>query len=109
MTVQLDRMRSLVSVIGAAEDQLAVARWTLRETAVALLRCGDATLAEITRASGMERGELLDLLDMIPPSRQAAGSRGAISPPQEPTADGSDAVVRHLFRMFIPRLRRLEG
>jgi hypothetical protein len=40
MTVELDRLRSLASVIGAAEDQLAVARWTLRETAMALLRCG---------------------------------------------------------------------
>jgi hypothetical protein len=58
MTVELDRLRSLASVIGAAEDQLAVARWTLRETAMALLRCGDATLAEITRASGVEQGQL---------------------------------------------------
>ncbi len=71
MTLELDRLRSLASVIGAAEDQLAVARWTLRETAVALLRCGDATLAEITRASGVEQGELLELLDLIPPPGQA--------------------------------------
>ncbi|SKB99023.1 hypothetical protein SAMN05660473_03472 [Arthrobacter sp. 49Tsu3.1M3] len=41
MTVELDRLRSLASVIGAAEDQLAVARWTLRETAVARARTKD--------------------------------------------------------------------
>ena len=106
MTVELDRLRSLASVIEAAEDELAAARWTLRETAVALLRCGEATLAEITRASGVEEGELLELLDLAP---DGTGSRETAAPFPHTRNRQRTATpaLRHVFRFFIPRPRRL--
>jgi len=70
MTVELVRLSSLAAAIDAAEHELAAAHRTLRQTAAALLRCGDATLAEVSEASGLEQGELLDLPELAaPPSR----------------------------------------
>jgi hypothetical protein len=70
MNPELQKLRALAVVIATAETTLNVAYRTLRESAAALLRTGDATLAEVSEATGLDRGELLDLLNRNIPGRE---------------------------------------
>lgn len=70
MNPELDRLRALAAVITTAETALDAAYRTLQESAAALLRTGDATLAEVSEASGLDKGELLDLLSRSIPGRE---------------------------------------
>lgn len=70
MNPELQRLRALAAVIATAETTLNVAYRTLRESAAALLRAGDATLAEVSEATGLDQGELLDLLSRNIPGRE---------------------------------------
>lgn len=67
---ELDRLRALAAVIRTAETALDTARRSLQESAAALLRTGEATLAEVSEASGLDQGELLELLARSTPGRQ---------------------------------------
>jgi hypothetical protein len=62
MNPELQRLRALAAVIATAEFTLDVACRRLRESAAALLRTGDATLAEVSEATDLDQGELLELL-----------------------------------------------
>ncbi|GAC1367964.1 MAG: hypothetical protein NVSMB43_00780 [Pseudarthrobacter sp.] len=64
MTAELERLSLLAAAIGAAEQDLAAADRILRQTAAALPRCGEATLAEVSEASGLDRGELYALREL---------------------------------------------
>jgi hypothetical protein len=70
MTVELERLSSLATAIEAAERELAAAHRILRQTAAALLRCGEATLAEVSEAAGLGQGELLDLPELAAAPRR---------------------------------------
>jgi uncharacterized protein YidB (DUF937 family) len=70
MNPELQRLRALAAVIVTAETALDAANRTLRESTVALLRTGDATLAEVSEATGLDQGELLDLLSRNIPGRE---------------------------------------
>lgn len=63
MDPELDRLRSLAIMIMSAEAALDTAYLTLRENAAALLLSGEATLAQISDAAGMDQSEVLELLE----------------------------------------------
>ena len=71
MNPELQRLRALAAVIATAEVALDAAYRTLRESAAALLRNGDANLAEVSEATGLDQGELLDMLSQNIPGREA--------------------------------------
>jgi uncharacterized protein YidB (DUF937 family) len=70
MNPELQRVRALAAVIATAEAALDTAYATLRESTAALLRNGQATLAEVSEASGLNQGELLELLSHNIPGRE---------------------------------------
>ena len=70
MNPELQRLRALAAVISTAQTTLDVAHRTLRESAAALLRTGQASLAEVSEATGLDQGELLDLLSRNTPGRE---------------------------------------
>ncbi|MBD1542930.1 hypothetical protein G9E11_11855 [Arthrobacter sp. IA7] len=70
MNPELQRIRALAAVIATAETALDTAYVTLRECAAALLRNGEATLAEVSEAAGLNQGELLELLSRNIPGRE---------------------------------------
>jgi len=75
MNPELQRLRALAAVMATAQTTLDVAHRTLRESSAALLRTGEATLAEVSDASGLDQGELLDLLSRNIPGREPAWNR----------------------------------
>jgi hypothetical protein len=75
MNPELQRLRALAAMMANAETTLDVARRTLRECSAALLRTGEATLAEVSEATGLDQGELLDLLSRNTPGREPAWNR----------------------------------
>jgi hypothetical protein len=79
MNPELQRLRALAAVIATAETTLNVAYRTLRESAGALLRTGDATLAEVSEATGLGQGELLDLLNRKIPGREPSWKQPGIA------------------------------
>ncbi|MEW1812566.1 hypothetical protein AB0284_17905 [Pseudarthrobacter phenanthrenivorans] len=62
MKAEFEHLRSLARVIDTAEATLDAAYTALRASAFALLTSGTWTLSEISEASGLSEGELLDLL-----------------------------------------------
>ena len=64
MSAELDQLRALATVIGTAEATLDAAYAALRGSASALLASGASSLAEVSEASGLCEGELLDLLTL---------------------------------------------
>ncbi|MFP3462692.1 hypothetical protein R5O87_17765 [Arthrobacter globiformis] len=70
MNPELQRLRALAAVIATAEITLGAACRTLRESAAALLRTGDATLADVSAATELDQGELLELLSRNLPARE---------------------------------------
>jgi hypothetical protein len=70
MNPELERIRALAAVIATAESTLDTAYATLRECTAAVLRNGDATLAEVSEATGLNQGELLELLSRNIPGRE---------------------------------------
>lgn len=62
MNPELARLRDLSMAIATAEAALDSAYRSLYESAAALLRSGEATLAEVSAASGLDQSELLDVL-----------------------------------------------
>jgi hypothetical protein len=64
MSAELDQLRALATVSGAAEATLDAAYAALRGSASALLASGASSLAEVSEASGLCEGELLDLLTL---------------------------------------------
>ncbi|MFC9351888.1 hypothetical protein [Arthrobacter sp. NPDC057013] len=70
MNPEMERIRALAAVITTAECALDTAYATLRQCAAAVLRNGDATLAEVSEATGMNQGELLELLSRNIPGRE---------------------------------------
>ena len=72
MNPELQRLRALAAVMATAQTTLDVAHRTLRESAAALLRTGQASLAEVSEATGLDQGELLDLLSRNIPGREPA-------------------------------------
>jgi hypothetical protein len=70
MNAELERLRALAAVITTAEAALDTAYRTLQESAAALLRTGDATLAEVSEATGLNQGELLAMLSPKVPGRE---------------------------------------
>jgi hypothetical protein len=94
----------LAAAIEAAEQELAAAYLTLRQVAVAILHCGDATMAEVSDASGLGRAELLELAAPPHPHRGRADKESQLAPgaigggkpaaalaPGEPATDDRDA------------------
>ncbi|WP_314195239.1 hypothetical protein [uncultured Arthrobacter sp.] len=79
MDSELQRLRALAAVMATAEATLDVAYRTLRESATALLRTGDATLAEVSEATGLDQGELLDLLSRNIPGREPSWKKPGIA------------------------------
>ncbi|MDQ0620622.1 hypothetical protein [Arthrobacter globiformis] len=79
MNPELQRLRALAAVMAATQTALDVAHRTLRESSAALLRTGDATLAEVSEASGLDQGELLDLLSRNTPGREPAWNQPRIT------------------------------
>lgn len=67
---ELARLRALAAVIRRAETTLDVAYRSLQESATALLQTGEATLAEVSEASGLDQGDLLELLSRSTPGRE---------------------------------------
>lgn len=70
MKPELARLRALAAVIMTAEAALDTAYRSLYDSSVALLRTGEATLAEVSEASGLNQGELLELLSHNTPNRE---------------------------------------
>ena len=62
METELDVLKTLAAVIGTAEATLDAAYAALRASASALLVSGAASRSEVSEASGLCDGELLDLL-----------------------------------------------
>lgn len=79
MNPELQRLRALAAVMANAQATLDVAHRTLRESAAALLRTGQAILAEVGDATGLDQGELLDLLSRNIPGREPAWNRPGTS------------------------------
>lgn len=67
---ELARLRALAAVIRTAETALDSARRSLQESATALVHTGEATLAEVSEATGLDQGELLELLGRSAPGSQ---------------------------------------
>lgn len=95
MSVELERLSCLAAVIEAAERELALAHRTVRQTAAARLRCGEAALAEVSAASGLEEGELLDLPELAAPPRQHRNRPRKRSSPLRLQASGSPPPSWH--------------
>lgn len=70
MKPELARLRALAAVIMTAEAALDDAYRSLYDSSIALLRTGEATLAEVSEASGLNQGELLELLSRNTPNRE---------------------------------------
>ena len=64
MQAEFEQLRSLARVIETAEATLDAAYAALRASAFALLSSGTWPLSEVSEASGLPEGELLDLLTM---------------------------------------------
>ena len=64
MSAELDQLRALATVIGTAEATLDAAYAAVRGSASALLASGASSLAEVSEASGLCEGELLDRLTL---------------------------------------------
>lgn len=62
MEAELEQLRSLARVIVAAEAALDAAYAALGTSASALLASGSWSLSEVSEASGLPEGELLDML-----------------------------------------------
>lgn len=90
MKAEFEHLRSLARVIETAEATLDAAYTTLRASAFALLTSGTWSLGEVSEASGLSEGELLDLLTIDantkalermlagqPPDRKGPGPDGA--------------------------------
>lgn len=75
MNPELARLRALAAAITTAEATVDAAYRCLYESAAALLRTGEATLAEVSAASGLDQGELLELLSRSTPGRGPAWKR----------------------------------
>jgi hypothetical protein len=91
MDAEFEQLRSLARVIVTAETTLDAAYAALRASASALLASGSWSLADISEASGLSEGELLDLLtsgvnnrsleQMFPdesPDHKGPGPRGTV-------------------------------
>lgn len=74
MNPELAQLRALAAAITTAEAAVETAYRCLYESAAALLRAGDATLAEISAASGLDQGELLELLSRSTPEGSLPGN-----------------------------------
>jgi hypothetical protein len=74
MSAELERLSALAAAIEAAEQELAAAHLTLRQVAAAILHCGAATVAEVSDASRLGRGELLELAAPPRPHRVRTGT-----------------------------------
>ncbi|MDQ0819222.1 hypothetical protein QFZ79_001517 [Arthrobacter sp. V4I6] len=70
MNSELERLRALAAVIATAEAALDMAYRTLQESAAGLLRIRDATLAEVSEATGLNQGDLLEMLSQNFPGRE---------------------------------------
>ena len=70
MKPELARLRALAAVIVTAEAALDDAYRSLYDSSIALLRTGEATLAEVSEASGLNQGELLELLSRTTRNRE---------------------------------------
>lgn len=75
MNPELERVRTLAGMLRAAEGALDDEWRSLRETVTALLRTGEASLAEVSEASGLDQGELLEMLSRSAPGREPAWRR----------------------------------
>jgi hypothetical protein len=89
MSAELDQLRVLATVIRAAEATLDAVYAALRGSASALLASGASSLAEVSEASGLCEGELLDLLTLAADDRDFEhlfheGSAGPDGPAAEP-------------------------
>jgi hypothetical protein len=91
MDAELGQLRSLAHVIRTAEAALDAAYAALLASASALLASGSWSLTEVSEASGLSDGELLDLLtlgannkaleQMFPeesPTHEGPGSHGTV-------------------------------
>lgn len=91
MDAELKQLRSLAHVIVTAESALDAAYAALRASASALLASGSWSLADVSEASGLSEGELLDLLTLgannraldqmfseESPDHEGPGPRGAV-------------------------------
>lgn len=72
---ELTRLRALAAVIRTAEATLDAAHRSLQESATAFLRTGQAPLAEVSEASGLDQGELLDMLSRGTPEREPSSKQ----------------------------------
>lgn len=81
MNPELQRLRALAAVITTAEVALDTAYRTLRESAAALLRNRDATLAEVSEATGLDQSELLDMLSQNIPGREPFWKHSGVTGP----------------------------
>jgi hypothetical protein len=79
MHPELQRLRALAAVMATAEATLNMACRTLRESAAALLRGGDAALAEVGEATGLNQGEVLDLFSRHSPGRERSWKQPGIA------------------------------
>jgi hypothetical protein len=78
MNSELERLRALAAVIATAEVALDTACRTLQASAAALLRTGDATLAEVSAATGLNQGDLLEMLSQNVPGREPSWQQPGI-------------------------------
>ncbi|WP_143264853.1 hypothetical protein [Arthrobacter sp. 49Tsu3.1M3] len=67
MNPELEHLRALAEAIRRAETAVDAAYVSLCDSATSLLRSGEATLCEVSEASGLNQGELLDLLSKRAP------------------------------------------
>jgi hypothetical protein len=75
MSPELVQLRALAVAIASAEAALDTAYESLYRAAANLLRDGEATLAEVSAASGLDQGQLLELLSgTLSAKRSAAGN-----------------------------------
>jgi DsbC/DsbD-like thiol-disulfide interchange protein len=76
---ELLRLRALAALIATAQTTLEVAQQTLRRSSAALLRTGEATVAELSEATGLGQGELLGLLCRNVPGWESAWNQPGTS------------------------------
>lgn len=72
MSPELVRLRALAVTIATAEAALDTAYESLYRSAANLLRDGEATLADVSAASGLDQGQLLELLSRTLPAKGPA-------------------------------------
>lgn len=72
MSPELVRLRALAVTIATAEAALDTAYESLYRSAANLLRDGEATLADVSAASGLDQGQLLELLSHTLPAKGSA-------------------------------------